>query len=178
MPKPNSLRRNRPSLARLLLLVLSLAGAAAQAAEVRIAAASDLRYALPEMLDLFERQTGIRAGASFGSSGNLSRQLQQGAPFDLFFSADEAYADRLSERGLTRDGGKIYGVGRLVLRPIGGIDQQQVLIAIVVVIQKGRTAAQGLGEKANEGGSHRAGSPARSAPARASSLPCGCAARA
>lgn len=52
---------------------------------------------------------------SFGSSGNLMRQVEQGAPFELFLSADESYVARLVEGGHTRGKGVLYAVGRLVL---------------------------------------------------------------
>jgi molybdate transport system substrate-binding protein len=80
-----------------------------------IAAASDLQFALEELLTLAERQGLPRARVSFGSSGNLSRQIAQGAPFELFLSADETYVHRLHEAGLTVDAGRLYALGRLVL---------------------------------------------------------------
>lgn len=80
-----------------------------------IAAASDLQYALTEVAAGFERASGRSVKLTFGSSGNFVRQITQGAPFELFFSADEAYARELSERGLTVDGGALYAVGRLAL---------------------------------------------------------------
>jgi molybdate transport system substrate-binding protein len=80
-----------------------------------VAAASDLQFALPEIAAAFERDTGQRVRLSFGSSGNLARQVEQGAPFELFFSADEAFIERLVAGGRTRDGGALYGIGRIVL---------------------------------------------------------------
>lgn len=80
-----------------------------------VAAASDLKFALDEVLAGFRRDTGVEVRVSYGSSGNLARQIEQGAPFELFLSADEAFVERLAERGLTRDRGAGYATGRLVL---------------------------------------------------------------
>lgn len=80
-----------------------------------VAAASDLQFALDEIVDLFRRDTGTEVRVTYGSSGNFTRQIEQGAPFDLFLSADETFVDRLAERGLTRGRGDLYAIGRIVL---------------------------------------------------------------
>ena len=69
-----------------------------------IAAAADLKFALDEAAALFTAETGLAVETSFGSSGNFARQIEQGAPFQMFMSADEAYVERLAARALTRDG--------------------------------------------------------------------------
>jgi molybdate transport system substrate-binding protein len=79
-----------------------------------VAAASDLRFALDEVIIAFERETSLRVRVTYGSSGDIARQIEQGAPFDLFLSADESYVARLAAKGLTVDGGVLYGIGRLV----------------------------------------------------------------
>lgn len=80
-----------------------------------VVAASDLQYALTEVAAGFARASGRAVKLTFGSSGNFVRQIIQGAPFELFFSADEAYAHGLSDRGLTVDRGALYAIGRLAL---------------------------------------------------------------
>jgi molybdate transport system substrate-binding protein len=80
-----------------------------------IAAASDLNFALTEIADRFARENGQRVEVVFGSSGTLTRQIRDGAPFELFLSADEAFVEELARAGLTRDRGTLYGVGRIVL---------------------------------------------------------------
>ncbi|MDH3220418.1 MAG: molybdate ABC transporter substrate-binding protein [Gammaproteobacteria bacterium] len=80
-----------------------------------IAAASDLSYVLVKVSDRFARETGKQLRLSFGSSGNLKRLVEQGAPFEIFMSADEDYVFQLADRGLTIDRGQVYGLGRLVL---------------------------------------------------------------
>ena len=90
-------------------------GAANSAKPPTIAAASDLRFVLEEIVDAFRRDTGIGVRVSFGSSGNLARQIRQGAPFDIYMSADESYVLGLARDGFTRDDGALYAMGRLVL---------------------------------------------------------------
>lgn len=80
-----------------------------------VAAAADLRFALTDLASRFAAQSGDHVRLTFGSSGDLARQIEQGAPFQLFLSADEAYVARLASSGLTRDDGVLYAVGRLVL---------------------------------------------------------------
>ena len=80
-----------------------------------VAAASDLKFALEAIASQFTAQSGERVELVFGSSGNLARQIIDGAPFDLFLSADESFVDKLVGAGLTRDGGVVYGVGRLAI---------------------------------------------------------------
>lgn len=101
------------------LWALGLLPATATAAAARhaplIAAASDLRFALEEIAARFERDTGQGVRLAFGSSGNFARQIEQGAAFELFLSADEELVFRLADGGLTKDRGALYAVGRLVL---------------------------------------------------------------
>jgi molybdate transport system substrate-binding protein len=102
-----------------------------------VAAAADLNAALTEIAGQFQRETGQRVDLVFGSSGTLTRQILDGAPFELLLSADEAFVDTLAKAGLTRDGGALYAVGRLVLfaptgsplDPAGGLDALRRLLA-------------------------------------------------
>jgi molybdate transport system substrate-binding protein len=80
-----------------------------------VAAASDLNFALTEIASQFARETGQRVELVFGSSGTLTRQVRDGAPFEMFLSADEAFVQELATAGLTRDQGTLYAVGRIVL---------------------------------------------------------------
>ena len=98
-----------------LLCLLSWSGIVRAAEVPVVAAASDLQYALAEISADFTRATGKSAKIALGSSGNLARQIMQGAPFELFFSADETYVQALQERSLTLDAGTLYAVGRLAL---------------------------------------------------------------
>lgn len=86
-----------------------------QAPAATIAAASDLQFALPAIARAFREETGAALRLSFGSSGNFARQIEQGAPFELFLSADEAYVARLVARGIAADRGALYAIGRIAL---------------------------------------------------------------
>lgn len=92
---------------------------------VLVAAASDLQTALPRIVSGFEKATGVTATVSFGSSGNFFAQIQNGAPFDVFLSADIDYPRRLVAAGrAVADSLTPYATGRLVLwtRTDTGID--------------------------------------------------------
>jgi molybdate transport system substrate-binding protein len=93
---------------------LTGSGAFAQSATIHVAAASDLKFALTELGARFEKETGHKLAITFGSSGNVARQLEQGLPMDLFLSADEALVLRLAKNGWARDEGVVYGRGQLV----------------------------------------------------------------
>ncbi len=88
----------------------------AAAGELMIAAASDLNFAFKEIVAEYEKSTGDHVKLTLGSSGNFFAQIQQGAPFDLYFSADIAYPRKLEEAGLTVPGSLyLYAIGRIVL---------------------------------------------------------------
>lgn len=105
----------RLCLSLILALVAALPIKAHSGSAPLIAAASDLRFALTDIAALFRSQTGESVKLSFGSSGNFARQIRQGAPFDIYFSADENYVLNLFQEGLTRDQGALYGIGRVVI---------------------------------------------------------------
>lgn len=106
--------------AGLVVFLLAVSGAAATAPALAadtpvIAAASSLNGALEEISRGFTRSTNERVRISFGSSGNLTRQIIQGAPFELFLSADEGYTNTLESKGLVDGNSEVYAVGRLAL---------------------------------------------------------------
>ena len=88
----------------------------AVAEEIAIAAASDLNFAIKDLIAEYEKATGNHVKLSLGSSGNFYAQIQNGAPFDLYFSADIGYPKKLEEAGLTVPGSLYrYAIGRIVL---------------------------------------------------------------
>jgi len=95
--------------------MLAGAGCATPTEPVRVAAASDLQFALTEVADQFAADTGVRVDLIFGSSGNMTRQIRDGAPFSIFFSADESFVQQLVSEGHTKGEGELYGIGRIVL---------------------------------------------------------------
>jgi molybdate transport system substrate-binding protein len=99
-----------------LAVFLLLASLLCSAQEITVAAAADLNFALKEVAQKFEAQTGKKVNLIFGSSGNFFTGIQNGAPYDLFFSADIAYPQKLEAAGLTEPGTLYqYAVGRIVL---------------------------------------------------------------
>lgn len=99
-----------------LLALCATAPQPARAQDVPVVvAAADLRFALKEIATAFTKETGHEVTLTFGSSGNFFRQIQQGAPFQMFLSADEKFAFDLADKGLTIDRGKLYAVGRIVI---------------------------------------------------------------
>src|SRR2546421_5582465 len=97
-----------------LILLVFLSSIFASAQEIRIAAASDLEFVFKEVALRFAKQTGKHVQVSFGSSGNFFSQIQNGAPFDLFFSADIEYPRQLEAAGLAEPGALYeYAIGRI-----------------------------------------------------------------
>jgi molybdate transport system substrate-binding protein len=127
---------------RLLVLAAAFALAAtARAADVpNVAAASDLQFALPEIAAAFARATGREVRLSFGSSGNFRRQIGDGAPFELFLSADGGYVDVLARDGRTEGDGVVYAIGRLALFVPNGspIEPDATLQDVARALQDGR----------------------------------------
>jgi molybdate transport system substrate-binding protein len=98
-----------------------------------IAAAADLQPVLPRLAAAFEQQTGHRLRTTFGSSGNFYAQIRNGAPFDVFLSADIDYPRQLDATGVAEPGTLIsYATGSLVLwtRRGSGIDVHAGLSAL------------------------------------------------
>src|ERR1022692_1138381 len=84
--------------------------------ELVVAAASDLVGALPELAHDFEAHSGVKVVPSFGPSGALAQQIANGAPFDLFLSADRKFLERLVEsKQVDRSSRRVYAIGKLVL---------------------------------------------------------------
>ena len=121
---------------RLILSVglFAMIGTQAVAAEeMTIAAAADLNFAFKELIAEYEKIGGNHVKATFGSSGSFYAQIQHGAPFDLYFSADSTYPKKLEEAGLVVRGSFYrYAVGRIVLwtRHESGLDVTQGIEAL------------------------------------------------
>jgi len=108
----------RKLLLRTLLAILAATCFAlpARAADLRIAAASDLNFAIKEIIAQYERETGNRALLTLGSSGTFFTQISQGAPFDFYLSADRSYASQLLDMKLAEPGSLFnYGLGKIVI---------------------------------------------------------------
>ena len=125
MPRPQwfHLLAMRSAILVILGVLIALASGCAPAPaspsaenSITVAAAADLQSAFTDISTAFEQQTGAKVVFSFGSSGNLEVQIENGAPIDVFASADEDYVQRLVAKGLAAQGDvKLYGLGRLAL---------------------------------------------------------------
>jgi molybdate transport system substrate-binding protein len=103
-------------LAIAVLVSVAQTGLRAQGQEIRVAAAADLKFAMGDLAAQYERQTGNKLDVTYGSSGNFFSQIENGAPFDLLFSADIEYPRRLGAAGLAEPGTLYqYAVGRIVI---------------------------------------------------------------
>jgi len=106
------------TLAALVLMTALFAFPGASEAQERltVAGAADLTFAFREIARDFERETGVKVVLSLGSTGMLTRQIEKGAPFDVFFAANSKYIDELDHGGyLIPDTVELYAVGRVVL---------------------------------------------------------------
>lgn len=105
----------------LILFLLGLSGifhackGEKQEGPIRIAAAANVREALEEIAEDFRTQTGYACEIVSSSSGKLTAQIREGAPFDLLVSADQEYPAALYREGYTAEPPKVYALGQLVL---------------------------------------------------------------
>lgn len=109
------------SLIPLLVIVLVQCSPAATAptsdsVELTVAAAADLQFAFAEIGELYEQETGNKVIFSFGSTGQLAQQIENGAPFDLFAAANVSYVDDLAKKNIVvPDTVALYARGRIAL---------------------------------------------------------------
>lgn len=84
--------------------------------EILVAAAANLQFAFQDLAEVYEQETGQQVRLVFGSSGQLTQQIENGAPYDLFVAANQEYVERLVGQGLARaDSVTLYARGRIVL---------------------------------------------------------------
>lgn len=84
-----------------------------RAPAVRVAAASDLKFALTDLARQYQARAQRRVEISLGSSGQFVQQIRHGLPVDLYMAADEAFVFQLDDAGLARDRGSLYALGRI-----------------------------------------------------------------
>ena len=119
---PAGVRLRRPAPAIGVLVAMALlcgvparVGAQRAPAAPTVAAAANLNPALAEVAEQFARDRGMSVELVFGASGTLTRQIQDGAPFEMFLAADEEFPNQLTAAGLTKGAGVVYAIGRLVI---------------------------------------------------------------
>src|SRR5882757_3073914 len=103
-------------LAVVFALLLGIGGKLCTAQEITVAAAADLQFVMQDVAARFQKETGKTVKLTYGSSGNFFQQLQNGAPFDMFFSANLDFARKLEAAGLTEPGTFYqYATGKIVV---------------------------------------------------------------
>lgn len=103
-------------LSKILLSVATVLFASlANAQQATVVVAANMKLAMDEIYQQYKMAGGQDLRIIYGASGNFARQIQQGAPFNLFVSADESFPMTLHREGLTLDEGKVYAIGRLAL---------------------------------------------------------------
>lgn len=99
-----------------LTLIFAFVNFNVQAQKISVAAASDLKFALDSIISAYHKQHPKNTvEVTYGSSGKFFEQIQYDAPFDLYFSADVSYPQKLKAHGLTISEVKTYGIGRIVI---------------------------------------------------------------
>jgi molybdate transport system substrate-binding protein len=99
-----------------VILVFGMSRGISNGQEITVGAAADLRFVMQDIAGRFQKETGISVKFVYGSSGNLFQQVQNGAPFDMFFSANLDYPRKLDSAGLTEPGTFYqYAIGQIVI---------------------------------------------------------------
>ncbi len=83
--------------------------------KVTVAVAANLKYAMEDISKAFEEKHGVEVHVSSGSSGTLTAQIKNDAPFDVFISANLRYPNKLNEEGLTIAEPEVYAYGKLIM---------------------------------------------------------------
>src|SRR6478609_8847288 len=99
----------------LVFVLFATLSHAQQSDKILVAAASDLKFALDSIVVAFKKNNNNVVDVTYGSSGKLFEQISNGAPFDIFFSADINYPKQLKEKGMTASEVYPYGIGRIVI---------------------------------------------------------------
>ncbi|CAM4346390.1 molybdate transport system substrate-binding protein [Pedobacter westerhofensis] len=106
----------------LLCAVITLAGISSYAQPVRVAVAANAQFVLKKLADDFKKRTGISVEVISGASGKLAVQIKNGAPYDIFLSADMDFAENLYTEGFTLSKPRIYALGSLIVCSSTGTD--------------------------------------------------------
>lgn len=118
-----------PCLRTILAVCATVLSFAAQAEKLTIAAAADLKFAMDDLADTYRKANpGDEVDVIYGSSGKFHTQIRQGAPYDMFFSADIGFPRELVASGLAASEVKPYAVGRIVLWS-GSLDATKMTLA-------------------------------------------------
>ena len=100
---------------RFLLFIVLIVGCSKPSDKIIIATAANVQYVMQDIKKEFEKESGKKIEIVVSSSGKLTTQIREGAPFDVFVSADTKYPDELYARGGSDEKPKIYALGSIVL---------------------------------------------------------------
>ena len=100
------------------------------AEDITVAVAANVQYTFEELKTEFQKETGINVKQIIGSSGKFTMQIENGAPFDVFLSAEMDYPKTLEKEGLTYHSPKIYAYGTLVLWTMNNVDLSKGIEAV------------------------------------------------
>src|ERR1700726_4384914 len=107
---------NVPRVSLIAVLAVAFTSQLCLAQEITVAAAADLQFAMQDVAARFQKETGKTVKLIYGSSGNFFQQIQNGAPFDIFFSANLDYPKKLEAAGLAEPGSYYqYARGKIVI---------------------------------------------------------------
>ncbi len=101
------------------------------AGDLTVAVAANVQYTFEEIKTAFEKQSDIKIKTIIGSSGKFTAQIENGAPFDIFLSADMDYPQTLEKKGLTYNSPKTYVYGTLVLWTMNNVDLSNGIQAVL-----------------------------------------------
>jgi molybdate transport system substrate-binding protein len=121
------MKRTRAILLSSLVLFLTARGFA----QITAAVAANVQFAMEELKADFRKSTGIEVKTAYGSSGKLTSQIKNGAPFDLFISADMDFPDSLHKWGYALEKPKPYAYGKLVLWTLKDLDLERGLAVLM-----------------------------------------------
>jgi molybdate transport system substrate-binding protein len=133
-----------------LSLFIAIISSSLYSQTITVAAASNLKYAMDNIVLEFTKETGISVKPIFGASGKLTQQILSGAPYDVFLSADMEFPSKLAQNGSTLTNPKVYGYGTLVLwsanqTPLkGGISDLCSRKNLTLAIANPKTAPYGI----------------------------------
>jgi molybdate transport system substrate-binding protein len=119
----------------LLIFYLScLLGACQQPTRLRVAVAANVQYVAQVLKQEFEKETGLTLELVVNSSGKITAQVEQGAPYDVFLSADTKYPQALYLKGLTLGPPRVYGYGKLILWTTRPLDLRRPLPRLLAAV--------------------------------------------
>lgn len=99
----------------IIIFIFLICGCESETSSIKVATSANMQYAMQDIINHFKQKCDYQIDVIVASSGKLTAQIEQGAPFDIFVSADAKYPNYLFEKGLIKTQPKTYAFGQLVL---------------------------------------------------------------